>query len=165
MPINNPIALYELDFTKLVPPGFCGWFSGLSVLPGWLIADGSALSRTVYADLFAAIGTAHGNGDGSTTFNIPDMRGEFIRGFDNGRGIDAGRIFGSAQSDSIGAHTHTVRTRNNTVAGSTDLTSLRAGWTQGGLTSEAAGAINNNGAGIGSESRPRNISFLGLIKY
>ena len=60
-----------------------------------LYCDGSAVSRTTYADLFAKIGTTYGAGDGSTTFNVPDLRGEFIRGWDDGRGADPSRVFGS----------------------------------------------------------------------
>ncbi len=63
----------------------------------FLPCDGSAISRTTYADLFDVIGTVFGVGDGSTTFNVPDLRGEFIRGWDNGAGVDSGRTFGSWQ--------------------------------------------------------------------
>ncbi len=69
---------------------------------GWLECDGAAVSRTTYASLFAAIGTTFGVGDGSTTFNLPDLRGEFIRGLDNGRGVDAARALGSAQTGQVG---------------------------------------------------------------
>lgn len=59
------------------------------VLPtGWLEADGAAISRATYSDLFAEIGVKYGNGDGSTTFNLPDYRGQFLRGTDGGAGTD-----------------------------------------------------------------------------
>lgn len=54
---------------------------------GWLKCNGAAVSRTAYADLFARIGTMFGGGDGYSTFNLPDYRGEFLRGFDDGRGL------------------------------------------------------------------------------
>lgn len=73
---------------------------------GWLVCDGAAISRTDYADLFAAIGTLWGHGDQVSTFNLPDLRGEFVRGYDDGRGVDAGRVFGSAQSGNVGKHKH-----------------------------------------------------------
>ncbi len=73
---------------------------------GWLECNGEAVSRTQYADLFAILGTDHGNGDGSTTFNLPDLRGEFLRGWDNGRGIDTARDLGSTQVDLTASHTH-----------------------------------------------------------
>ncbi len=75
---------------------------------GWLECDGAAVSRATYASLFAAIGTAFGVGDGSTTFNLPDLRGEFIRGLDNGRGVDGARVLGSAQSGQLGDHKHEI---------------------------------------------------------
>lgn len=65
---------------------------------GWLAASGQAVSRTAYARLFSRIGTLYGSGDGSTTFTLPDMRAEFVRGWDNGRGVDSGRVFGSKQA-------------------------------------------------------------------
>lgn len=77
--------------------GMVGAFSMASCPAGWLKADGTAVSRTTYADLFAAIGTTYGVGDGSTTFNLPELRGEFLRGLDDGRGIDAGRTLGTFQ--------------------------------------------------------------------
>ena len=55
---------------------------------GFLKADGSAVSRSTYSDLFAAIGETYGAGDGSTTFLVPDLRGEFMRGWDDSRGVD-----------------------------------------------------------------------------
>ena len=74
-------------------------FFALSDAPsGFLVCDGASVSRTVYAELFDAMGTLHGAGNGTTTFNLPDLRGEFIRGLDLGRGIDAGRILGSFQA-------------------------------------------------------------------
>jgi phage-related tail fiber protein len=72
------------------------------------------ISRTTYADLFAAIGTTFGVGDGSTTFGIPDLRGEFARGWDDARGVDTGRTFGSAQAEDFKAHTHLGRVMTTT---------------------------------------------------
>lgn len=71
-----------------VPAGTVSAFAGATSPAGYLLCDGGAISRNIYSDLYAAIGTAYGVGDGSTTFNLPDLRGEFIRGLDNGRGID-----------------------------------------------------------------------------
>jgi len=83
--------------------------------PGWLVRNGANVSRTTYAKLFAVIGTRYGAGDGSTTFNIGDSRGGFIRGLDQGRGVDPGRTLGSEQAGQNAAHTHTAATD---VAGS-----------------------------------------------
>ena len=76
-------------------------FAGDFAPAGWLKANGAAVSRTVYAKLFAAIGTRYGAGDGHSTFNLPDLRGEFLRFWDDWRGVDAGRVLGSWQGDAI----------------------------------------------------------------
>ena len=64
-----------------LPSGMVLYFANSTVPTGWLQCDGSAVSRTTYANLYAAIGTVYGAGDGSTTFNLPDTRGQFIRGW------------------------------------------------------------------------------------
>ena len=94
------------------PAGAVMHFAQSTAPQGWLKANGTAVSRTTYANLFAAIGTTFGEGDGSTTFNLPDLRGEFVRGWDEGRGADDGRTFGSSQSDENKSHTHTGNTSN-----------------------------------------------------
>lgn len=73
---------------------------------GWIRANGAAVSRTVYARLFAKIGTRYGAGDGVTTFNVQDVRGRFIRSLDEGRGLDFGRTRGSLQADEYRSHAH-----------------------------------------------------------
>ena len=81
-------------------------FAMSSAPSGWLKANGAAISRTAYAALFALIGTTYGAGNGSTTFNVPDFRGEFVRGWDDGRGVDSGRGFATTQYGQIESHTH-----------------------------------------------------------
>ena len=81
------------------PAGAVQFFAMDTAPVGWLKANGAALSRTTYANLFAAIGTRFGEGDGSTTFNLPDLRGLFLRGWDDGRGLDKNRELGSWQID------------------------------------------------------------------
>jgi phage-related tail fiber protein len=77
------------------------FYTARSTAPsGSLKANGAAVSRTAYAALFAAIGTTFGAGDGVNTFNLPDLRGEFIRGLDDGRGVDPDRVLGSSQNAS-----------------------------------------------------------------
>ena len=73
---------------------------------GWLRANGAAVSRTVFAKLFSKIGTRHGAGNGSSTFNLPDARGLFLRSLDDGRNVDPGRVLGSYQGDEIRFHAH-----------------------------------------------------------
>lgn len=89
------------DLAGMIPSGAVMYFAGQTAPTGWLKANGAAVSRSTYAALFAAIGTTYGAGDGRSTFNLPDLRSEFVRGWDDGRGIDSGRAFGSAQSDAI----------------------------------------------------------------
>ena len=88
-------------------------FARNSAPSGYIKCNGAAISRTIYAALFAAIGTTFGAGDGSTTFNVPDLRGEFVRGWDDASGVDAGRSFGSWQDGQNLAHTHTGTTSSD----------------------------------------------------
>ena len=120
---------------------------------GYLKANGAAVSRTAYATLFAAIGTTFGAGDGSTTFNLPDLRGEFVRGWDDGRGVDSGRVFGSAQTDEFKSHTHNIGTNYTNASGGSPATNPNSG----------ANAVSS--ATGGSETRPRNIAMLACIKF
>ena len=91
-------AFVGAECTLAAPIGSVYTFAGATVPTGWLKCNGALLSRTTYAALFAVIGTTYGAGDGSTTFALPDLRGEFVRGVDDGRGVDAGRTLGSAQA-------------------------------------------------------------------
>jgi microcystin-dependent protein len=67
-------------------------FAGAVAPAGWLLCDGSSVSRTTYANLFAVIGITHGSGDGSTTFSLPDGRGRVIAGKGDMGGTSAGRL-------------------------------------------------------------------------
>ena len=91
-----------------VPSGAVFCIAVASVPSGYLECNGAAVNRTTYAALFAVIGTQYGSGNGSSTFNIPDLRGEFIRGFDNGKGTDSGRSIASSQSDQNKQHNHSA---------------------------------------------------------
>ena len=89
------------------PPGAVMAFARSTPPAGWLACNGAAVSRIAYAPLYAAIGTLWGAGDGFNTFNLPDARGDFIRGYDDGRGVDAGREFATSQAQAIQSHSHT----------------------------------------------------------
>jgi microcystin-dependent protein len=129
-------------------------FFAMNTAPtGWLKANGATISRTTYADLFAAIGTTFGAGDGSTTFRLPDMRGEFARGWDDGRGIDTGRAFGSAQADDLKSHTHTY---SALPGANVNAYAFGQGQQVGTRQTAATG---------GTETRPRNIALLACIKF
>jgi len=83
--------------------------SNSSVPTGWLECNGAAISRATYAKLFTAIGTENGEGNGTTTFNLPDFRGYFLRGWDHGAGVDTDRALQfDTQQDAFQGHLHTV---------------------------------------------------------
>ena len=133
--------------------GVVQFFARNTAPNGWLKANGATVSRTTYAGLFAAIGTTFGAGNGSTTFNLPDMRGEFIRGWSDGRGVDSGRGFASWQADEFKAHSHVVPSINFGTAR--------------GVTVGSAGLGNTENSSIsgGAETRPRNLALLACIKF
>ena len=97
-----------------VPAGSVFTFATTTVPSGYLECNGAAVSRSTYASLFSAISTTWGVGDGSSTFNLPDLRGQFVRGWDNSAGVDSGRSFASSQSDQNKEHNHTASTTSLT---------------------------------------------------
>ena len=123
-----------LSFTSVqgVPSGAVFCLAVATVPSGYLECNGASVSRTTYAALFAVIGTAYGTASGST-FNVPDLRGEFIRGFDNGRGVDSGRSIATAQSDQNEAHTHGAGSyTSDTHSMSGNITGISESFAQGG---------------------------------
>lgn len=140
---------------------------------GWFVADGTAVSRTTYSALFAVTSTIFGAGDGSTTFNLPDLRGAFVRGVDSGRGLDSGRAFGSFQADAFASHSHGVNDpghshqsgvlaavnaagfNNSSPFGSLGGTTITTSVSTTGISIAAAG---------GAETRPKNVALLYCIK-
>lgn len=136
--------------------GMIATFSMNSAPTGWLVANGSEVSRITYARLFSRIGTLYGAGDGVNTFNLPDPRGEFPRYFGGDSGVDSGRLFGSKQSDQLKAHTHEVSIRRN---GDTTSSSVND------VLKSGSGYSFQSGSTGGNENRPRNIAFLACIKY
>lgn len=141
--------------------GSVAFFAITAAPSGWLKANGAAVSRTAYADLFAVIGTTFGVGDGSTTFNLPDLRGEFVRAWSDGGSVDAGRTFGSTQGHAFAAHTHSMLRRSNPTAFNGNNAQF--------VDSAAGGSTGNNSNGVGSsgadETRPRNVALLACIRY
>ncbi|WP_208436203.1 phage tail protein [Bartonella phoceensis] len=95
---------------SFLPPGFIGTFAMEKLPGGWLLCDGRAYSRKTYANLFAVLGETWGRGDGYSTFNVPDLRGMFLRGLDSGKNLDKGRRLGSRQEESFKAHSHEGKT-------------------------------------------------------
>jgi phage-related tail fiber protein len=164
-----------LEMRYQVPTGSVVATASSSPSTGWLLCDGSAVSRDDYPALFAAIGTTFGAGDGSTTFNVPDLRGEFIRGADAGRGVDAGRALGSSQAGQVQTHKHASpfgeypagapfghsdsRGHFGSDAGTDNDDYLY--WTNDG--SDVDGTVNPPGV-IGTETRPRNVALNYIIR-
>jgi microcystin-dependent protein len=137
------------------------------VISAGLTADAFEVSTTVGGGAVNTSGSQNGVhtlrpfyfgvGDGSTTFNIPDLRGEFMRGFDDGRGIDTSRVFGSAQTQDVQPHAHNIETQNVDYGSSAPNLGTRI--VAGGAQIRAT--VNSTG----TETRPRNISLLACIKY
>lgn len=143
----------------VTPSGAVIFFAMNTAPAGYLVCNGSAISRTSFATLFSRIGTLYGVGDGTTTFNLPDLRGEFIRGADLGRGVDSGRTFGSSQTDELRSHRHGFDEAGFDNSGSADVTS-RLTYDDG---VPYAGIVVSMFTG-GVETRPRNIALLPCIK-
>ena len=93
-----------------IPIGVVQAYSGVSAPSGWLLCDGSEVSRTTYTDLFAVIGESYGSGDGITTFNLPDLRGRIPVGKDDMGGSPAGRVLnnGNTLGNNGGEETHVL---------------------------------------------------------
>lgn len=149
-------AIQGATADKAAPTGTVITFAGSTCPTGWLAANGSAVSRTGQVGLYGVIGTTYGTGDGTTTYNLPDLRGEFVRGWDNGRGIDTGRAIGSSQSDLFKAHTHTV--------GEGSLTAGGGSYSSGDDYTGTIYAYQTTSSTGGAETRPRNVALLYCIK-
>lgn len=134
----------DLLLDRAAPPGMKGEFYVSAVPTGWLKCNGAAVSRTAYARLFTAIGTTYGEGNGSTTFNLPDDRGNFSRAWDDGRGIDSGRTLGSEQADAFRSHSHSASSGD--AGGHTHSASTsEAGSHSHSASTGAAGQHNHSG--------------------
>tara|TARA_B100001057_G_scaffold450364_2_gene492367 strand:- start:3345 stop:4055 length:711 start_codon:yes stop_codon:yes gene_type:complete len=149
-----------------VPAGTVIYHAANTAPTNFIKANGAAISRTTYADLFAAIGTTFGTGDGSSTFNVPDLRGEFPRGWDDGRGIDTSRAFGSAQDDELERHAHR-QMRHGVFGSGTNYPSINQYFGYAYNNYWASSEANGGSTGYtgGTETRPRNIALLACIKY
>lgn len=158
---------------------------------GWLECDGRAVSRETYSELFAVIGTLHGAGDGVRTFTLPDYRGWFLRGVDDGTGRDpdaahrtaaasggaVGDECGTAQGHATampkvpfvlsedGAHTHDAPNTPNGNSSYHVVGSTQSEWNDGYAAMTEAGEHEHELIGGDPESRPLNAYVGYLIKY
>jgi microcystin-dependent protein len=154
----------------LVPAGAVQAFAMNSAPTGWLAADGTAVSRSTYAALFAAISTTYGAGDGSTTFALPDLRGIFVRGSGSQTisGITYNKTFAAKEGDAFQGHQHAVTHDAqkligpvHTIAGGFGAESVPASIQIGNPTTDGA----NGTPRTASETRPANIALLYCIKF
>ena len=135
---------------------------------GFMLCNGVARSRTTYASLFAVIGVTYGIGDGSTTFNLPDLRGYFIRGLDTIQIVDPDvRVLGSIQTDKFQGHKHSCTHNANTGA----IDALAGTQTYGDNDAAPITVGNQTDDGVngdprrGTETRPVNIALNYVIKF
>lgn len=135
---------------SLVPTGAVQPFAMASAPTGWLACDGSAVSRATYATLFTAISTTYGVGDGSTTFNVPDLRGYFVRGLGTNTDGAASGALGAKVADTFKAHTHPISGAGGSSGGF------------GTLTGSSATVLS--GSTGGAETMPKNIALFYCIK-
>lgn len=180
--------------SNLVPPGTIVPYAGVvggGVNPpsGWLLCDGTAVSRTTYANLFTGIGTGWGAGDGATTFNLPDLRGLFLRGVDptakndpdastrtaSNPGGNTGAAVGTFEDDEFGSHNHGVNDPGHQHSLGTQTWGINLG--NQAYAFGTNGSVNNNpptnpsGTGIsiqaagGSETRSKNAAVNYIIKF
>lgn len=153
-----------------VPVGTIMAFATDTEPNGYFECDGRSLVQENYPELFNVVGTTYGNGDTpGLTFNLPDLRGQFLRGWDNGAGIDPGRVIGSDQTDTVGVHDHIqlAPNYNATVAAQWPYTNLGAPYYYGGGTQDDPSFTTRvkAGDGMGDETRPTNVAVMFCIKY
>lgn len=180
--LSNPSAALEVngrikDKTGFVMPvGSILPYAGSSEAPipeGWLLCDGSLINKVEYADLFLMLGTAWGHGDGDDNlFRLPDLRGEFLRGWSGDSGNDPqastrirrypgslqGNFVGSYQDDSIKRHRHTLDS-HHTSPSSTGIVFVLGDFSSGTQSLQVTQLTGSD------ETRPRNAAVLYIIKY
>jgi microcystin-dependent protein len=159
----------QAELAAAIPTGTVFTWASELTPAGFLPCEGAAVSRASYAGLFAAIGIQYGSGDGATTFNLPDYRGQFLRGWDHGAGVDpdaatradrgdgtGGNVVGSKQEDGFKSHYHTLPANMRSDSGTS---------VDGPGQANDGTDVSQTDATGGSETRPTNINVLYIIKY
>lgn len=163
-----------LNIGNILPVGTVMGFPVNAPPTGFLECNGAAVSRDVYSDLFGLIGSTYGDGNGTTTFNIPDYRGEFLRGWDHGRGVDpdsgsrtdrgdavTGDNIGTKQGHEYEAHKH-IRGTASTVVGTYGNANVSGDHNDITGTATTSPFTSTEG---GNETRPRNVNIMWCIRY
>lgn len=168
-------AVQNLFFPLIYPTGSFLNFAGTSAPSGFLVCNGSAVSRSTYANLFAIINTIYGVGDGSTTFNLPDARGLVMVGAGthgtmtraNGTAFNGGSV-GASRNDQFQGHVMSASSGTvflTSPGGSVNQGNASLGWNVASTTGGPATDGANGTPRIGDETRPAEIATLVCIKY
>lgn len=153
------------------PAGTVYYVTQSTAPPGTFKANGAAVSRTTYANLYSKIGTTYGAGDGVNTYNLPDLRGLFPRGLDDGRGVDPGRGLGTYQGDAIRNITGSLSQGGQIAlqgASGAFYVAANIGGFYGSGAGSGPGVFNFDASRVvptAGENRPQNIALLACIKY
>ena len=157
--------------------GMVAAFAMSTAPTGWFACDGTAKSRTDYSELFAAIGTTWGVGDGSTTFNLPNLQGAFLRGTGTGSINSRNKVgpsVGSFQEDQFQGHAHNIRGDESGVGANPKLFNSAGGDNSGVININEAtpagddGYLEHDSNGTprhGSDTRPYNAGILYCIRW
>ncbi|PIS47529.1 MAG: hypothetical protein COT17_03030 [Elusimicrobia bacterium CG08_land_8_20_14_0_20_51_18] len=157
---RQPLLRSPFASSDKIPAGTILNYASITPPEGWLLCNGQSIFKDDYPELFAVIGCTFGCPIAEPNkFNLPDLRGEFVRGFDAGRGVDNYRVFGSTQADIFKSHTHPDNT----------FQEIANTWRGGGGVSPGNGTgrsalIANTGIIGGVETRPRNVALTYIIK-
>lgn len=148
--VANTYTKAEVDglLGSAVPSGTVIHVAMNNAPTGYLKANGAAISRSTYAALFSAIGTTFGAGDGSTTFTLPELRGEFLRGWDDGRGVDSGRTINpTAQGSQNLSHSHGASSGTSSVGAPTGYFDIASDAGGSSIVHDASGIVSISNAG------------------
>lgn len=167
VPVTNGITTGKATISQInalgTPPGTVITYAGNTAPTGYLACDGLAVNRTTYSALFAAIGTIYGTGDGSTTFNLPDLRGYFVRGSGTNSNGTASGTFGAKQTANAGSFTFAVTQDDGdgNTGSYRSLTNVILNGVNRGYNAGTAATTVNVTPG---DTRPANIAMLYCIK-